>query len=903
MSTISSSFLRQINTKYEAYRLINDPTRLYILLYSKYYDIEEDFNILISNQLIFNLPTKLNCAFKENKYFIINEYLKRSYETKESLSRIPKLIDYYKNYHTFFCRPTLRNIKLGGIISNFKDKKAEIFYKNNYKDSKENFSFEDINNKKNSSLSLTSFDNITNNKIIFDKHTKKILDKSETELKNNNYYNTLILESSRSFIPNNNGLISKRRGDDNSFEKCIHALIEYQYNKNKKLKNKIDKKIYLKNKKIKKFLVYNSEKNSQIKKVKDHSYRINNASAVIKKYNQYNRLINKNKEIKSAKISDNNINIAINKGMKSVKKKKSLYTLMNVKSDASSSGIMGYKINKLNNNINQNILNNIKEYNINRPITSKNEDTRKNRTNFATSNCSSKNKINKYDKFTEYLLQSIKRQERNLFHKKNCLSIGDNQNLFFNFLNGNKKIRITKKKVILNKNLKINNTHFNYSIQNLVKINHSKNKTFDFRTINNSNSNNFTKTDNINCTEDLDTSIKKNQKKKTLIIHIDNNTNLQKNNFAKITNNSKKKIIISSPPSDKLYKKISYTLTNSKEKKKKMTVKKSLPINTNCNVKKVDKNFQHKKNNKSMFYKENNYIFNLAKPINKLNKHNICLSPHPEGNTNLNLNNINSNLSPVNKLPKNLIYFKTNSGRNMNNNIYIKKCIHKNYNLINHKKNNTLGISYNYNTLYNKEISLNNSLSKNTNISNTNLMNNTTNNINTENKKVSRNKKLNMKSNFNYLKKSGSNTKHNSTLNNNEIPRINYNLIINNDLKHNINNKGNINISIGKSNINIKDSILHIEKLYINKDNNKRKSIKTCENINHFYPQKKLEIDLNSNIIKVGGKNTKKNKEKIKILDYPHNSLEANPQNIINVHRNLNLTNNKNFKELKRKIK
>ena len=42
--------------------------------------------------------------------------------------------------------------------------------------------------------------------------------------------------------------------------------------------------------------------------------------------------------------------------------------------------------------------------------------------------------------------------------------------------------------------------------------------------------------------------------------------------------------------------------------------------------------------------------------------------------------------------------------------------------------------------------------------------------------------------------------------------------------------------SIRQGNINIKDSILHIEKLYINKDNNKRKSIKTCENINHFYP-------------------------------------------------------------------
>ena len=45
---------------------------------------------------------------------------------------------------------------------------------------------------------MTSLDKITNNKIIFDEYTKKMLDKSETEIKNNNYYNTLLLETSRS---------------------------------------------------------------------------------------------------------------------------------------------------------------------------------------------------------------------------------------------------------------------------------------------------------------------------------------------------------------------------------------------------------------------------------------------------------------------------------------------------------------------------------------------------------------------------------------------------------------------------------------------------------------------------------------------------------------------------------
>ncbi len=116
MSSISSSFINQINTKYEAWRLINDPTRLFLLLYSKYGDIEEDFYFLNANQLIYNLPTRLNCFFKEIKYSNYRrEYLKRIYKKKESIIRIPKLSDYYKNYHLFFCRPTFRHYKLSLI--------------------------------------------------------------------------------------------------------------------------------------------------------------------------------------------------------------------------------------------------------------------------------------------------------------------------------------------------------------------------------------------------------------------------------------------------------------------------------------------------------------------------------------------------------------------------------------------------------------------------------------------------------------------------------------------------------------------------------------------------------------------------------------------------------------------
>ena len=143
--------------------------------------------------------------------------------------------------------------------------------------------------------------------------------------------------------------------------------------------------------------------------------------------------------------------------------------------------------------------------------------------------------------------------------------------------------------------------------------------------------------------------------------------------------------------------------------------------------------------------------------------------------------------------------------------------------------------------------------------------NNTTNKINNENKKFTRNKKINLKSKFNCSKKADNITKTNPNLNNNE-GEINYQFIINNDLKNNlINNNGNINISIGKNNINIKDSILHIDKIYIKKENNKSKNNsiqKLYGNENEYHVKKPIEIKVEKNIIKVGEKNNKQKKGK-----------------------------------------
>ena len=52
MSSLSSSFIENFNTKLEAYRLIHDPTRLITLLFSKYGEVEDDLNFFYINQII-----------------------------------------------------------------------------------------------------------------------------------------------------------------------------------------------------------------------------------------------------------------------------------------------------------------------------------------------------------------------------------------------------------------------------------------------------------------------------------------------------------------------------------------------------------------------------------------------------------------------------------------------------------------------------------------------------------------------------------------------------------------------------------------------------------------------------------------------------------------------------------
>jgi hypothetical protein len=125
---------------------------------------------------------------------------------------------------------------------------------------------------------------------------------------------------------------------------------------------------------------------------------------------------------------------------------------------------------------------------------------------------------------------------KNSLYKKNRL-FGDevNKNIIFNT---NNKNRVTKKKMIVDKNIKITLTNGNIN-SNQKKAVHLKNKTFDFNQINQTN-NNFSKNNNIIITEEYNTFLNKKIIKNVDKINTSNNSK-NKINYHKI-NKPKKKI-------------------------------------------------------------------------------------------------------------------------------------------------------------------------------------------------------------------------------------------------------------------------------------------------------------------------------------------------------------------------
>ena len=434
----------EVDTKLAAYKLVHDPTRLLSLLFSKYGDIEEDYFLLISNQIIFNKSSHLNILYKEKKIIEDKEeYLRRFYNKKETFKRIPKLNDYYKNYHIFFCKPTLADFVLGGVLKNHEDNKAEIFYKNNYNDS--NLKDEDKSDKCESS-SLSSLDNITYNKVIFDKRNKEII---ENDLDSKNISITLTLNSLRLNKDKNDScknLISmERSNDENSFIESIKNIVYYHENKRKSLNknkaknNNIMIKEILKNNNI---MIKENNKGNNKDIIGNIKEKMNNLGNICKKINENikNKKNPKNEKILLEKSNNTNNNKENkNKNNSKLLNKLNIHnSLFSLSKKTNTKGSKKNSSNKNNNN-NANVTNNKNNFQ---------EDANKNI--FLSPQASKNYFINitsRISEFNKYKPLNIKNSKRN------------------------KSYRISN-----NININLNKQHF--MKQNQINVNIFKNKTF-----------------------------------------------------------------------------------------------------------------------------------------------------------------------------------------------------------------------------------------------------------------------------------------------------------------------------------------------------------------------------------------------------------------------------------------
>ena len=462
---MSSQNILKVNTKLKAYKLIHDPVILLNLIYSKYGDIEEDFDLLYINQLIYDKSSRYNILFKEFQYLYNgDEYLKRYYKRNESKPRIPKLSDYYKNYHLFFCRPNFKDIVISDLMENYGDDKAEIFYKNNFEKSDSNNEEKEHSDRHNSE-SLSSLDNITDNKIIFTKKAKKIIDQNldpnmGTLTLTSNSINLNNINNNE--MNNNDGLISKRSAND-SFEKMVHNLVYYKKNKIKMEKNK------------------KLEVNKPSKKNLHSIKKINNkvgGTYVSKK-------INKN-IINSLNINNgNNEKIPPN-----IKNKNSLFSLLK------SNNIINYT--KTDNNINNM---NGKQNNNTLTINS-NKMHNKNKNNFTNIFCSPKSNYHLISKLEEFHTNVIrpntsfhhKRNKTVYFNQNQITGLSNNPLNTLNPNNNNNNYVNTLSNILSKKTIYNNSRNYN---DNLKNLNYKQTSQFNnFLTINN-NSNNTLKNQRV----------------------------------------------------------------------------------------------------------------------------------------------------------------------------------------------------------------------------------------------------------------------------------------------------------------------------------------------------------------------------------------------------------------------
>ena len=794
----------------------------FLKLKKKYDCTPSKYDIYILEHLLNNMDCHLVSQFKENMITdYIEEFLRREYNYSESVQRIPKFPIYYKNYLHFFCKPTYNHFKFNKLIQNYGEKKAELYYKQNYQggatynegdNGMEESSSEETSNKENE----YAFNEDGN---IFNKVIKEKLDNVTVMTTiNSTGNNTINLNLNNEKIE----VFSENKAEISN-DTTIGDIMDDIKNELKKIQNK---------------------KNKSIKKKFKYSYRnISNYSLKSQdnyKYNKYH----KNLSIE-ARNNGTSKDISKNLLLNKENNKKSKFKFSNdkingkIKSQLFKYNIEAYKINKnrlnkishekiqkiLKNRHSKNTFNNL--YNSNYPYYNFSKDSKTNIRNISSNRKSTENRRPKRINISEFSERKGKYKSRNY---KNSLykpsiggintTIGKSSNINYQTTNNKKSstnLIKDKDKTFKTMNFMKSAVHQRTNTQIVQNQKNSKHKYIlnsyhknkDY--ISNKKTSSLkllvTESENPICTAKPSIKIRKNIKLKNKSM---NNNVKNVNNKNKLINKNENNI------NYKITVKTNNYFNNLNNKKSK---------ERNINIKKTFNNQNENLCSNNVLNRDNNNSSNMINNLNQLiydNKESHTFRNNLNCNCNCNTKTNNDlmqialsllieNNSPMkkntltNKMNNNaniLMKENTNEKDNKNSYFYINSPTHYNINISNH-------INININGKINGKINNSRGTKTNKNKSRKKI------NINISSNKT--------KKNINQIKKQvqiKSSEKNKPTNNNNniktKIKTRNHKENIKNGKTQNINSSRNDNVSKGyktKSVSNLEELINHNKKL------------------------------------------------------------------------------------------
>ena len=275
--------------------------------------------------------------FKEDLLFNYKqEFLKRFYKKKESQNKIPLFSQFYKAYLQFFCSPMLSELNLNELIEEMVERKAKVFYQNNYNEEEEN--------KESKKFINTIFFTNKVRKDISRRNTLTDLSKTTIE-----FMTTSNKNSVNSYMSLNN-LVNEIGDGKNGYINSNFNI----YNKNNINSNAIEKinnNNYLKINKIKKINKFKIKEINSYLNDKDNLQKKRDIFKNSSKNTEVSSINEKNiTEIRVKAINNNDINNTSSKNMTSINA--DMNSNKNEKSkDKNISKPLYHKINIVNNKI------------------------------------------------------------------------------------------------------------------------------------------------------------------------------------------------------------------------------------------------------------------------------------------------------------------------------------------------------------------------------------------------------------------------------------------------------------------------------------------------------------------------------------------------------------------------